>query len=661
MSTDATREPCATEPEPTDPQPASERRFRAIFEQAAVAIGVLSTKTGRILRVNKKYEELVGYTERELTELDFMRLTYPEDLAEDLAEMERLKRGDTREFSLEKRLLRKDGTPVWVKLTVSAMSPPGAEVEEHIAVLEDIGARRDAQRETQEALAALESTLAALPDLLFDVDDEGRIHDVRAPVPELLLAPAAELLGKRLEEYLPREAFVVIDPALREAFATGRTTRARYRLELAGREHWFDVSIARKKGGRGQPRAIAIARDVTDEVVSDARRAALEAQLRQAQKMEAVGTLAGGIAHDFNNMLAAIGLSTELAKRSLPIDHAAADALGDVELAVRRATKLVQQILAFSRKQPALRGLCSLDDAVLEATRLLRATLPAGVSLEVSLGGLPAVLADPTQLQQVLVNLGTNAWQAMPQGTGTITFSTRLVRIVEGGHPTLAPGSYGVVRVADDGDGMSPEVRERAFEPFFTTKEPGQGSGLGLSVVHGIVRDHGGWIDLISEPGVGTSFDVYFAATASDAPGDSPEPPPSAESPAGGGARVLCVDDEPSLLSALASLLTRLGYRATAIADPREALARIRADPDAYDALLTDLSMPGLSGIELARAVSAIRPTLPVVLMSGFAPQDAELLAAAGIREPLAKPVQLASLTEVLLGLGLPRSAPRGG
>ncbi|MCC6647638.1 MAG: PAS domain S-box protein [Polyangiaceae bacterium] len=633
-----------------DPAPSSDPLFRAIFEQAAVAVGLLDSETGRILRVNRKYEELIGYTQAELCELDFMRLTYPEDLAEDLAQMDRLQRGDIGDFSIEKRLVKKGGAPVWVRLTVSALRSPSGVASQHIAVLEDIGARRCAEVATREALGALESTLAALPDLLFDVDDEGRLHDIRAPRPELLVRPKAELIGQRLVDYLPPEAFEVIGPALREAMTTGRTTTVRYRLVIDGDERWFDASIARKEGAAGRPRAIAIARDVTAQIRSEARRQALEAQLRQSQKLEAVGTLAGGVAHDFNNLLAAIGLGVELARRGLPPEHASSRALDDVDRSVQRATLLVQQILSFSRKRPASRAPCSLARAVDEATRLLRATLPAGVSLDTSLAELPAVWADATQLQQVLVNLGTNAWQAMPRGAGNITFSTRQER-VPAGHPALAAGLYGVLRVADDGEGMSAAVRERVFEPFFTTKPPGQGSGLGLTVVHGIVRDHGGWIDLRSEAGAGTTIDVFLAAAAVDA---ADEPAPSSARLQGRGARVLCVDDEVSLLTPLVEVLTSLGYAATPIADPREALAVFRAAPHDFDALLTDLTMPGLSGLELAQEIAALRPGLPVVLMSGFTPEGLGLAAGVGAR--IGKPFEVGELTQVLGGL---LAAPR--
>lgn len=284
--------------------PDGERLFRVLFEQAAVGVGLLDTKSGRILRVNRKYQEIVGFTGRELVGIEFMRITHPEDRPADLAQMERLTAGEIREFSLEKRLLRRDGTPVWVELTVSPMWSPGEPPSQHIAVVVDITARRAAEERTEQIRADLESTLEALPDLLFDIDEEGYIHDFRAPTPGKLAAPPSAFLGRPLQEFVDEEAARTIHDGLREALARGRSGGRQYSILLEGERRWFEISMARKPLESGRPRVIAIARDITERVVAEEQQRSLEAQLRQAQKMEALGTLAGGIAHDFNNLLA---------------------------------------------------------------------------------------------------------------------------------------------------------------------------------------------------------------------------------------------------------------------------------------------------------------------------------------------------------------------
>ncbi len=622
----------------------SESRFRVLFEQAAVGVGLLETATGRFVRVNHKYVEMIGYSEREMLGLDFMTITCPDDLAPDLALMERLKRGEIREFSMEKRLVRKDGTLLWVELNVSPMWGVGEEPTQHIAVVVDVTHRKAAEEKAAIARAELESTLAALPDLLFDVDDEGRLYDYRARHDSLLAVPPAAFMGRTIAEVLPPDAASVILGAIKEAVANGRSSGAQYQLPVGGVPRWFETSMARKTVQSGRPRVIAIARDITERVDAERKRRDLEAQLRQAQKMEAIGTLAGGIAHDFNNLLTGIGLSVAVARRDLPADHRAAQSLRAMDTIVSRAEKLVQQILAFSRKQPVSRSILTMNDAVVEATDLLRATLPAGVVLETNVApDAPRVDADPTQLQQVLVNLGTNAWQSFEGRTGTIRFEASRV-VTQPGHPSLAAGEWARFRVRDDGVGMSPETLERIYEPFFTTKGPGDGSGLGLSVVHGIVEEHGGVILVESAPGRGTTFDVYLAAV--NAP--TTEPPRAQPVVRGDGARILYVDDETMILSPITSILEDLGYRPSACSDPREALERIRSDPGGLDILITDLNMPQLSGIDLARAVHELLPDLPIVLVSGFAPQADEQLESVGIRRRLSKPFETSELSEVL-------------
>ncbi len=622
----------------------SQAQFRVLFEQAAVGVALLDTMTGRFQRVNRKYQQIVGYSGEELAALDFMAITHPDDLAHDLAHMDRLKRGDIREFSLEKRLLRKDGAAVWVALNVSPTWSPGEAPTTHVAVVVDITERKRAEEKSELALAELESTLTALPDLLFDVDDEGRIYDYRARTDSLLAVPPEAFLGRRFVDVLPPEPCAVLAAAIREAVEVGRSSGFRYKLSIAGVDRWFETSMARKSVTSGRPRVIAISRDITSAVLAEDQRRVLEAQLRQSQKMEAVGTLAGGIAHDFNNLLTVIGLGAEVVQRQLPKDHAATASLQAIDAAVRRAEKLIQQILAFSRKAAAHRVVISVNEAVELATNFLRATLPAGIRLELVLApDAPRIRADPTQLQQVLVNLGTNAWQAIERGIGTITFETR-TEVAGEGHPKLAPGVYAAVRVTDDGVGMTPATIERIFEPFFTTKGPGKGSGLGLSVVHGIVLEHGGAIAVESRAGGGTTFDVYLATESAPVEAPTPEAP----APQRGGGRVLYVDDETMILPAALTILESLGYRAEALSDPDEALARIRSAPAELDVLITDLSMPRLSGLDLARAVRAIRADLPIVLVSGYSVHSDEQLAAAGIAHRLSKPFDTRTMGAVL-------------
>lgn len=377
----------------------------------------------------------------------------------------------------------------------------------------------------------------------------------------------------------------------------------------------------------------------------------LEKQLRQAQKMEAVGQLSGGIAHDFNNLLGTIIGNAQLAEMDIPSEHPAAESLGQILTASRRASHLVQQILTFARQERTQRHRVNLASVAEESVRLLRATLPAGVELSLSLGqDLPPVLADETQIQQVLINLGTNSWHAFEGRNGRIAVGLSAVEVdpaLAASCPDLKPGPYLCIRVEDTGKGMDAATLERIFEPFFTTKEVGKGTGLGLSVVHGIMKAHGGAVTVQSAVGVGTKFDLFLPA----APGDeaSGAAPVSAELKIGRGEQLLLIDDQAEMLRTHQRSLERLGYRVVACVDAAEAMNRFRADPAAFALVLTDLNMPGRSGVELARLVLELRPGLPVLLTSGFIPEEVRQAAlAAGVREIVRKPVMLPELSAVI-------------
>jgi PAS domain S-box-containing protein len=373
----------------------------------------------------------------------------------------------------------------------------------------------------------------------------------------------------------------------------------------------------------------------------------LEAQLRQAQKMEAIGTLAGGIAHDFNNILGAILGNVELARFELPPGSAAAESLDEIAAAGRRAMALVRQILAFGRRQEAEKRVIRLGDVVGEAMGLLRSTIPSSVDLRTSIAAhAPNVLADPTQMHQILVNLCTNAWHALEGRPGFIEIGLGGVA-VEAGDPSGAPpGLYARLSVADNGQGMDQSLLERIFDPFFTTKAPGEGTGLGLSVVHGIVKDHGGAIRVDSALGRGARFDVLLPAVeaAAEAPAAA-----AARTPAGRGQRLLYLDDEEPLVKMTERLLGRLGYRVKGFTRADEAVEALRRDPAGFDAVLTDYNMPGLTGLQVARLVASIRPDLPVILASGYVSDELRARAArAGVKHVVYKPNSVEEMCEAI-------------
>ncbi len=391
-------------------------------------------------------------------------------------------------------------------------------------------------------------------------------------------------------------------------------------------------------------RIVGTAEDIT------ARRD-LEQQFRQVQKMEAIGTLAGGIAHDFNNILTAIGGYTELARLQVEGDETTTRFLTAVMQASSRAAALVRQILTFSRQQEQSTRLpLDLAEAVIEPLTLLRATIPTTIEFDFHLpDDLPAVLADATQIHQIVMNLCTNAAHAMKDRTGRLgvrleefDVDEELAKI----KLRLQPGPYVRLAITDTGHGMDQATVERIFEPFFTTKKPGDGTGLGLAVVHGIMQSYDGAATVYSQPGDGTTFHLYFPVHHAKV--DDAGPPP-APVPRGHGERILVLDDEVVLAQLGVMMLQTLGYAAQAATDPHSALASFRLDPEAFDLVFTDLTMPGMTGMDFARQLLDIRPDLPVVLATGYVTASlAERARAVGICEVLVKPHTKQSLGEAV-------------
>ncbi|MBL9168359.1 MAG: PAS domain-containing protein [Verrucomicrobiales bacterium] len=379
----------------------------------------------------------------------------------------------------------------------------------------------------------------------------------------------------------------------------------------------------------------------------------LESQVRHIQKMEAIGTLAGGIAHDFNNLLSSILGNTYLAQLDLDRNHPAREAIAAIEQAGNRAKALVKQILSFSRQQDPQREVVELGSIVAEVSSMLRATLPASVELtQVISPDAPRVLADATQIHQVLLNLCTNAWHALDRDRGRIEI--RLQNLIVPARETqsegqLRPGRYACLSVTDTGHGMDAATMERIFDPFFTTKGPGKGTGLGLAVVHGIVESHDGIIRVSSQPQRGTTFHIYLPAVEL-LPDQAARNIPGVVQ--GRGERVLFVDDEASLAEIATRMLRHLGYQAETHTRQADALKALRQNPDSYDLVITDLNMPGTSGLEFADAVWKVRPGIPIVLSSGHITEELMQRArGVGIRQVLHKPASIQELSDCMAQL----------
>jgi PAS domain S-box-containing protein len=386
---------------------------------------------------------------------------------------------------------------------------------------------------------------------------------------------------------------------------------------------------------------VSIRRDITEHL-------RLEEQLLQSQKMEAIGTLAGGIAHDFNNILAAIMGFTELAKSDTVGNEDVQESLAQVEHAGERARDLVAQILAFSRQSKMKPVAVKPKEVVSEVLKLLRASLPTTVEIRQDLDSDSSIVADPTQLHQVLMNLCTNAAHAMREEGGTLSVSLGDIDLgteFVAGRTGMAPGRHLLLTVGDTGHGMTAETVERIFDPFFTTKPKDEGTGMGLSVVHGIVRKCGGAITVESRPGEGTEFSLFFPLA-----GETKAETGADRSDAGGGTeRILFVDDEEIQGDLAEEGLGRLGYRVTAVNDPEEALELFQVDPRAFDLVVTDMTMPKMTGDILAKRIMLARKDIPVILSTGFSERiDEGKTKAMGIRALVFKPVVTSEMARII-------------
>jgi PAS domain S-box-containing protein len=414
-------------------------------------------------------------------------------------------------------------------------------------------------------------------------------------------------------------------PIIRAAVDAAMNEGTPWDLELPlitakGRRHWVRAQGQAEFAGGKPVRLHGAFQDITARKHAESVQQSLEVQLRQSQKMEAIGTLAGGVAHDFNNILGAIMGCAELARMDSAGNPAVLENLDDLLKASHRAKDLVRQILTFSRQQNQERRVIQLQPVLHESLRLLRAALPASVELRPNIDdAAPPVFADAGLVQQIVMNLATNAAQAIGQRSGHVDISlARCVvdPILLRRHQDLRAGPCVRLQVRDDGVGMAPTILERIFEPFFTTKGPGQGTGLGLSVVHGIVRSHDGVILVDSKPGVGTTFDIYLPIARQ--PADQSVLPGGTVPGARGSERILLIDDEVSLLKVGEKILRNTGYDVTACTNPAEAVEIFRQSPSAFSLVITDYAMPGQNGAELARQIFAIRPGTRIVVCTGY-------------------------------------------
>ena len=628
----------------------------SLLENAPIGFAVHTIDDGQPVFVGRNFEKIYGVAADSVHDTaEFFEKVY-----RDPVQREQMRQRIMADMaSSDPARMRWENIPIRTQSgedkVITAVNIPVPEQNLMISTVQDVTEGHRAQLALTESIAFRALLLEAMPLPVFYKDAAGRYIGGNSAFARFIGKPMEDIVGKTVFEVSPQDLAQTYHDKDLDLFNAppGLQTYESQVAHADGTVHDVIFHKARMADDAGRPTGIlGVITDISELKRIEAARDQLEAQLRESQKMEALGTLAGGVAHDFNNVLAAIMGNAELALQDVGPGHAAQESLEEIRKASRRAKDLVQQILAFGRRQVLAREVIRLGPVVEESARLLRTTLPAGVRLSVECApDAPAVLADPTQVQQVLLNLCANAWQAMQgqqrpaaievglaphQADGTPY--TGQERRSRGGRVALRSGGYACLAVRDTGPGMDAATVERIFEPFFTTKPAGQGTGLGLAVVHGIVQEHGASIDVDSAPGEGSTFRVYFPAVDSPMPAVAARPTDGAPAP-GQGRHILYVDDDEAIVFLMTRLLRRQGYRVSGYTDAREALVAVRAQPEGFDLAVTDYNMPGMSGLEVARALREIRADLPVALASGYITEELRAQApAAGVRELVYKP-----------------------
>lgn len=617
---------------------ASSRYTRRLIEASLDPLVTISPE-GKVTDVNRATELVTGYSREELIGSDFSDFfTEPSNARR--AYLTAFSRGEVRDYPLAIR--NAQGGVTEVVYNASVYENEAGEVQGVFAAARDITERKKAEEEKLRLAKALEQTAEGI--VILDIDQE--ITYVNAAFEKISGLRAQDVLRSTYGEIL------------RAAGIEGGL-ESKIKDALDRRERWIGHMIRHKTGvgpyevdaaispvfdeAGALKNFVAIERDVTDEV-------RLQERIKQGQKMEALGTLAGGIAHDFNNILMPILINTEMSVLDEPEGTPNAKRMKLVLEAANRGKDLVKQIISFSRRKAQEKTRIRVGPVLKEGLKFLRASIPKNIEIVDEIeAGAAVVLADATQIHQVLINLCSNAAYAMRDKGGILT--VRFSKIEVGParavkHLDLKPGPYLELVVRDTGHGMTPEVRLKAFDPFFTTKAPGEGSGLGLAVVHGIVKDLGGAIDVESEIGKGSTFAIFLPALESGPVVEAKAP--ATHLPTGTG-RILFVDDEEIHVHSVPPILERLGYQVVGRTDAKAALDLFRERPDAFDAVITDQMMPSMTGETLAREMRRVRPDLPIILCTGFSETiNEERAKAQGIGAFLMKPFSIKEIAEAI-------------
>jgi len=617
----------------------SEATFRKLFEFAPDGIYLIDLE-GTFIDGNRAAQKIVGYKKEELIGSNFasLDLLSPEDLPKAIENLNENLNGRATGPD-EYRLKRKDGTQVVIEIMTLPVTINNQKAI--LGIARDITERKRAEEALQISEEKYKDILESIDDGYYEVDIAGNYTHFNDSMARILGYPRDELMGMNNRDYMDEDNAKMIFQAFNKVYKTGISTKALdwQLIRKDGSECFVEtvVSLIKDSGGKGIGFR-GVARDVTE-------RKKLEEQLRQAHKMESIGTLSGGIAHDFNNILYMIIGNAELALEDIPERDPVHVNLEEIKAASLRAAGIVKQLLNFSRKAEQEYRPIDAVMVIKEALKFLRSTIPSTIEIRQKIAiKEKIIMADPIQINQVLMNICTNASQAMKKAGGIVEVVVEDVTLdaqgVEG-YSDLTAGDYIKITVSDTGPGIDPAIIDRIFDPYFTTKEVGKGSGMGLAVVHGIVKSHNGAITVDSQLGKGTIFNILFPVVT-----EKPvkKIPAAYEMPMGNES-VLFVDDEEPIADMTQLMLGRLGYRVETRLNPIEALELFRSKPHEFDLVITDMTMPQMTGVKLSEELKHVRSDIPVIICTGHSSLiDDEKAKELGIAAYVMKPIAMKAL-----------------
>lgn len=612
-----------------------EKYFKSIFntaENIAFVITDLGGKDAKILDVSPGAEKIFQYKRDEVIGQK-AAIFHPSEIVEKFPNMQAALSNNNTGYSGETVLIRKSGECFPALLTIYPKFDKNGNLDGTIGVSIDITKRKE---EEEKYKKTIESSI----DGFWMVDRTGNFLEVNEAYSRMIGYSREELLKMSIMDIEAIESLGEIEKRIEKVVRNGSDrfeSRHRHR-----NGHVIDVEVSATYTQDSGGLFFVFLRDITD-------RNQMERRLRQAQKMESIGTLASGISHDFNNLLFPILGSSEMLLEDLPEDSPAYENAREIFSAGKRAENLVKQILAFSRQSKHEMTPVRLQTILKEVVKLIRSTIPTNIKIHDNIQkdcGL--VMADPTQIHQIAMNLITNAFHAVENKNGIIAIELKEIILKKKELPDslLPPGKYTRLTVSDNGTGIKRSTINKIFEPYFTTKEKGKGTGLGLAVVYGIVKEHKGDIKVYSEEGKGTTFNIYIPLIEKFSQAATEDEPPRIET---GTERILLVDDQMSVATLEAKMLTRLGYQVTKTTESPEALEIFKKNPENFDLVITDMTMPDMTGDQLAKALLSIKPELPIIICTGFSERTNKKQAETiGVKGFLLKPVTKSDMAQMV-------------